>query len=199
MSNFSKSDIQIATLAILIKKRKIFVLLEHLFTLSGHEKNGILAKITALMTNLVHENHGLAEKVADHLQSSDTPGMPWCNLHTCLAWDCHLTGLHEALEGESPKKEEKVQRNDVMLIKEGRFGRQCPALLKCIDILDSAQEYLRVDSKCQNEVSRLLRSLLPCPLVHFEWTVEVLVGYHMMEPFLGILFDLQPRPTYNFE
>ena len=73
-----------------------------------------------------------------------------------------------------------------MLLKEGRFGRQCHASLKCIDILDSAQEYLRVDSKCQNEVSRLLRSLLLCPLVHFEWTVEVLVGYHLMEPFLGI-------------
>ena len=84
-----------------------------------------------------------------------------------------------------------------MLLKEGRFGRQCLASLKCIDILDSAQEYLQVDSKCPNEVSRLLRSLLPCPLVHFEWTVEVLVGYHLMEPFLGILLDLQPRPTHS--
>ena len=76
MSNFSKSDIQIAILAILIKKRKIFVLLERLSTLSGHEKNRIWAKITALMTDLASKNHGPAEKVADHIQSSDTPGRP---------------------------------------------------------------------------------------------------------------------------
>ena len=52
-------------------------------------------------------------------------------------------------------EEGKGRRNDVMLMKEGRFGRQCLAALKCMDILDSAQEYLRLDSKCQNEVSRL--------------------------------------------
>ena len=70
------------------------------------------------------------------------------------------------------------------------------ASLKSIDILQSATEYLEKDKKCQNEVSRLLRSLLPCPIVHFEWTIEVLVGYHLMEPFLGIMLDLQPRPTH---
>ena len=36
-----------------------------------------------------------------------------------------------------------------------------------------------------------------CPLIHFELTIEVLVGYHLMEPFLGILLDLQPRPTHS--
>ena len=66
-----------------------------------------------------------------------------------------------------------------------------------IDILKSAQEYLRVDHKCQNEVSRLLRSLLPCPLIHFEWTIEALVGFHLMEPFLGIMLDLHPCPTHS--
>ena len=84
-----------------------------------------------------------------------------------------------------------------MLLKEGRFGRQCLASLKCIDILESALEYLKMDSKCQNEVSRLLRSLLPCPLVHFEWTIEVLVGFHLMEPFLGIMLDLHPRVNHH--
>ena len=84
-----------------------------------------------------------------------------------------------------------------MLLREGRFGRQCLASLKCIDILKSAQEYLRIDHKCQNEVSRLLRSLLPCPLIHFELTIEVLVGYHLMEPFLGIMLDLQPWATHS--
>ena len=39
-------------------------------------------------------------------------------------------------------------------------------------------------------------SLLPSPVVHYEWTVEVLVGYHLMEPLLGILLDQQPRPTH---
>ena len=66
-----------------------------------------------------------------------------------------------------------------------------------IDILKSAQEYLRVDHKCQNEVSRLLCSLLPCPLIHFEWTIEALVGFHLMEPFLGIMLDLHPCPTHS--
>ena len=94
-------------------------------------------------------------------------------------------------------EEDKGRRNDVMLMKEGRFGRQCLASLKCLDILESAIEYLRKDKQCQNEVSRLLRSLLPCPVVHFEWTIEVLVGYHLMEPFLGIMLDQVPRPTHS--
>ena len=77
-----------------------------------------------------------------------------------------------------------------------RFGRQCLTSLKSIDILVSVTEYLKQDQKVQNEVSRLLRSLLPCPVVHFEWAIEVLVGYHLMEPFLGIMLDLQPRPSH---
>ena len=36
-----------------------------------------------------------------------------------------------------------------------------------------------------------LLALLPCPVVHFEWTIEVLVGYHLMEPFLGVMMDQQ--------
>ena len=56
--------------------------------------------------------------------------------------------------------------------------------------------YLDLDTKCQNEVAKLLCSLLPSPVVHHEWTVEVLVGYHLMEPLLGILLDQQPRPTH---
>ena len=52
------------------------------------------------------------------------------------------------------------------------------------------------DTKCQNEVARLLRSLLPSAVVHFEWTLEVLTGFHLMEPFLGVMLDLQPRPTH---
>ena len=61
---------------------------------------------------------------------------------------------------------------------------------------DSLLAYLEHDSKCQNEVARLLRSLLPSTVVHYEWTLEVLVGYHLMEPFLGIMLDQQPRPTH---
>ena len=37
--------------------------------------------------------------------------------------------------------------------------------------------------------------LLPSPVVHYVWTVEVLVGYHLMEPFLGNLMD-PPRPNH---
>ena len=29
------------------------------------------------------------------------------------------------------------------------------------------------------------------------WTIEVLVGFHLMEPFLGIMLDSQPRPTHS--
>ena len=70
---------------------------------------------------------------------------------------------------------------------------RCLASLKCIDILESALKYLKIDSKCQNGVSRLLRSLLLCPLVHFEWTIEVLVGFHLMKLFLAIMLDIHPR------
>ena len=35
-----------------------------------------------------------------------------------------------------------------------------------------------------------------CPISHYEWTVEVLVGYYLMEPLFGILLDQQPRPTH---
>ena len=41
-----------------------------------------------------------------------------------------------------------------------------------------------------------MNRMLPCPVVHFEWTIEVLVGYHLMEPFLGVLMDQQPRPHH---
>ena len=74
---------------------------------------------------------------------------------------------------------------------------RCLASLKCIDILESALEYLKMDNKCQNEVSRLLQSLLLCSLVHFEWTIEVLVGFHLMEPFLAIMLDLHSRVNHH--
>ena len=67
-----------------------------------------------------------------------------------------------------------------------------PSLLQ--DILEISIEYLERDKKCQNEVSRLFRSLLPCPFVHFKWIVEVLKGFHLMEPFPGIM--LEPRPNH---
>ena len=62
--------------------------------------------------------------------------------------------------------------------------------------MQSSTEYLDRDRKCQNEVARLLRFLLSCPLVHFEWTIEVLVGLHLQEPDLGIMLDKQPRPNH---
>ena len=83
-----------------------------------------------------------------------------------------------------------------MLIKEGHFGRQCKASLKVLEIKDSLMAYLDLDTKCQNEVAKLFCSLLPSFVVHHEWTVEVLVGYYLMEPLLGILLDQQPRPTH---
>lgn len=225
----------------------IDTLLERFSVLTGHDKAEVWKKITALMTDLASENHHLAERIADHIQSPDIPGMPWCNLHTCLAWDRDLSIFHENLESQIGKdklkaslhqisnkssvknnlsaqakdlllkffamensskpwsraeefcvfEEEQGRRNDVMLMKEGRFGRQCLASLKSLDILESAVKYLKKDKQCQNEVSRLLRSLLPCPVVHFEWTIEVLAGFHLMEPFLGIMLDQQPRPTHS--
>ena len=90
-----------------------------------------------------------------------------------------------------------MKKNDT-LMKDGRFGLQCLASLKCTDILESSTEYLGRDKKRQIEVSRLLRSLWPCPPVLFERTIEVLVGFHLMVPFLGIMLDKQPRPK-NFK
>ena len=93
-------------------------------------------------------------------------------------------------------EEQNGHRNDAMLMKEGRFGCQCKASLKVLEMKDSLMAYLDLDTKYQNEVAKLLCSLLPSPVVHYEWTVEVLVGYHLMEPLLRILLDQQPRPTH---
>ena len=76
-------------------------------------------------------------------------------------------------EAFSEFEEQRGRRNDAMLMKEGRFGRQCKASLKAVDMLPSLSDYLEQNQKCQNEISRLLRSLLPCPVVHYEWTIEI--------------------------
>ena len=78
------------------------------------------------------------------------------------------------------------RRNDAILM---NFGRQCKPSLKVLEMKDSLMVYLDLDTKCQNEVAKLLHSLLPSSKVHYEWTVEVLVGYHLMGPLLGILLD----------
>ena len=83
-----------------------------------------------------------------------------------------------------------------MLIKEGHFGCQCKASHKVPEMKNSLMAHLLLNRKCQNEVAKLFRSLLPSFVVHYEWTVEVLVGYHLMEQLLGILLDQQPRSTH---
>ena len=72
---------------------------------------------------------------------------------------------------------------------------QCKTSLKALEMKDSLLAYLAQDTKCQNEVARLLRSLLTSPVVQYEWTIEILVGCHLMEPFLGIMMD-PPRPNH---
>ena len=58
----------------------------------------------------------------------------------------------------SEVEEQRGRKNDATLMKESRFGRQCNASLKCINMLESLTAYLEQDKKCQNEVTRLLRS-----------------------------------------
>ena len=76
----------------------IVTLLERLATLTEVGKAHLWSKILALMTDLASENHFLAEKIAEHLQSDVIPGMPWCVLHTCLGFDRDLSAFHENLE-----------------------------------------------------------------------------------------------------
>ena len=54
------------------------------------------------------ENFFLRQSLSEHIQSSDVPGMPWCNLHTCLAWDSDLSAFHEKLEGNIGKDKLKA-------------------------------------------------------------------------------------------
>ena len=61
-----------------------------------------------LMTDLASENHHLAEKIADHIQSPDIPGMPWCNLHTCVAWERDMSLFYENLENQIGKEKLKA-------------------------------------------------------------------------------------------
>ena len=91
-----------------------------------------------------------------------------------------------------------MKKTKEMLMKEGTFGRQSKASLKCIDLIGSPHRPHRQNTQtiAKSEISKLLRLLLPYPVVHFDWTIEVLIGYHLMEPFLGIMLDLQPRPTH---
>ena len=42
---------------------------------------------------------------------------------------------------------------------------QCMTSLKALEMKDSLLAYLAQDTKCQNEVARLLRSLLPTTVV----------------------------------
>ena len=86
----------------------ITTLLQRLAVLTGKEKSDIWGQVTALMTDLASENHHLAEKISEHIQSSDVPGMPWCNLHTCLAWDRDLSAFHEKWEGNIGKDKLKA-------------------------------------------------------------------------------------------
>ena len=51
--------------------------------------------------------------------------------------------------------------NDAILMKESYFSCQCKASLKILEMEDSLMAYLHLDTKCQNEVAKLLRSLLP--------------------------------------
>ena len=60
------------------------------------------------------------------------------------------------------------RRNDAMLIKEGHLGRQYKVSLKVLEIKDSLMTYLDLDTKSQNEVAKLFRSLLPSFVVHHE-------------------------------
>ena len=59
------------------------------------------------MADLASENHHLAKKIADHMQFPDIPGMPWCNLHTCLAWERDMSLFHENLENQIGKGKAK--------------------------------------------------------------------------------------------
>ena len=58
----------------------IVTLLDRFSVLTREPKVRVWKHITALMTDLASENHHLAERIADHIQSPDIPGMPWCNL-----------------------------------------------------------------------------------------------------------------------
>ena len=93
---------------------QITTLLQRLAVLTGKEKSDIWGQVTALMTDLASENHHLAEKISEHIQSSDVPGMPWCNLHTCLAWDSDLSTFHEKLEGNIGKDKLKATLHMVL-------------------------------------------------------------------------------------
>ena len=61
-------------------------------------------------------------------------------------------------ENISEFEEPRGRKDDAVLMKEGRFGCQCNAFLKCMDMLERLTAYLEQGNKCQNEVSRLLRS-----------------------------------------
>ena len=49
----------------------------------------------------------------------------------------------------SEVEEQKGRKNDATLMKENRFGRQCNASLKCIDMLESLTVYLEQEKNAK--------------------------------------------------
>ena len=95
-------------------------------------------------------------------------------------------------------EEGKGRRNDVMLLKEGRFGRQCLASLKCIDILESALEYLKRIASAKMKSADCFD---PCFLPH--WCIlseqsRSWLGSISWNHFLASPKSKSPPATHNF-
>ena len=130
----------------------IVTLLQRLATLTGVEKQAVWAKIKALMTDLASENHFLAEKISEHLQSSDTPGMPWCVLHTCLGFDRDLSAFHENLEGHIGRDKLKAALHtlsDKSKVKNNLGAQAKDLALKFVAMENSSKPWNRAEEFCK--------------------------------------------------
>ena len=101
----------------------------------------------------------MVEKVAKHNHSTDVPGMPWCNLHTCLAWDRDLSTFHENLEGQIGKEKLKATLHivsDKAKVKNDLVAQIKDLALKFIGMENSSKLWNRAEEQCGHRNDAML-------------------------------------------
>ena len=106
------------------------------------------------------------------------PGMPFCNLHTCLAWERDMSLFHENLENQIGKEKLKASLHQIFNkshVKSNLSAQTKDLIFKFFSMEKSSKPWNK-------------------------WSIlngQLKFLYHLMEPFLGIMLDQVPRPTHS--
>ena len=81
------------------------------------------------------------------------PGMPFCNLHTCLAWERDMSLFHENLENQIGKEKLKASLHQI-----------------------PNKSNVKNNLSAQTKDGKIIKAMEQ--VVHLEWTIKVLVPSH---------------------